>query len=56
MEIAGFVTEHYNKIMKKVNGVDFVTYELICDILAEEVKEKQDLEDMLNQLKIREYN
>jgi len=29
MEIAGFVTEHYNKIMKKVNGVDFVTYELI---------------------------
>jgi bacterioferritin len=52
MEIAGIVTEHYNQIMKKVNGVDFVTYELVSDILAEEVKEEQDLEDILSQLEI----
>lgn len=52
MEIAGNVTEHYNEIMKKVNGVDFVTYELVSNILAEEVKEEQDLEDILSQLEI----
>ncbi|MFQ5941541.1 MAG: ferritin-like domain-containing protein [Nitrososphaerales archaeon] len=52
MEIAGIVTEHYNKIMKKVNGVDFVTYELVGEILSEEVKEEQDLEDILSQLEI----
>lgn len=52
MEIAGIVTEHYNKIMQKAHGVDFVTYELVGEILAEEVKEEQDLEDILSQLEI----
>lgn len=52
MEIAGIVTEHYNKIMKKVNGIDFVTYELVAEILVEEVKEEQDLQDILSQLEI----
>ncbi|MEE8132494.1 MAG: ferritin-like domain-containing protein [Nitrososphaerales archaeon] len=52
MEIAGIVTENYNKILMKVNGVDFVTYELVSDILAEEVKEEQDLEDILSHLEI----
>ncbi len=52
MEIAGNVTEHYNEIMKKVDGVDYVTYELVSDILTEEVKEEQDLEDILSQLEI----
>jgi bacterioferritin len=52
MEIAGVVTEHYNKIMKKVNGIDFVTYELVAEILVEEVKEEQDLQDILSQLEI----
>lgn len=52
MEIAGAVSEHYNEIMKKVNGVDFATYEIVSEILAEEVKEEQDLEDMLTQLEI----
>ncbi|MGH9909334.1 MAG: ferritin-like domain-containing protein [Nitrososphaerales archaeon] len=50
MEIAGIVAEHYNKIMHKVKDVDFVTYEIVSDILAEEVKEEQDLEDILSQL------
>lgn len=52
MEIEGIVIEHYNKIMQKVHGKDFVTYELINDLLAEEVKEEQELEDMLTQLEI----
>jgi bacterioferritin len=52
MEIASAVVEHYNGIMKKVNGVDFVTYEIVSDILTEEVKEEQDLEDILSKLEI----
>jgi len=52
MEIAGKVIEHYNEISKKTQHTDYVTYETVADILTEEVKEEQDLEDILTNLEV----
>ena len=52
MEIAGKVVEHYNNIINKVKDTDYVTFEIVGDILSEEVKEEQDLEDILTKLEI----
>ncbi len=52
MEIAGKVTEHYNEIAKKTQHTDYVTYEIVTEILIEEVKEEQDLEDILTNLEV----
>jgi len=52
MEIAGKVIEHYNVITKKTQHDDYVTYEIVSEILTEEVKEEQDLEDILTNLEV----
>ncbi len=52
MEIEGMAIKHYNELVKKSKDVDFVTFELANEILADEVKEEQDLEDILSKLEI----
>ena len=52
MEIEGEAIKHYNALVKKSKDVDFVTFELANEILADEVKEEQDLEDILTKLEI----
>ncbi len=36
----------YNKIAAKTQGKDHVTYQLVCHILAEEVKHEETMEDL----------
>ncbi|RMF30512.1 MAG: hypothetical protein D6752_03925 [Candidatus Nitrosothermus koennekii] len=52
IEIEGKAIKHYNELVKKSKDVDFVTFELATDILADEVKEEQDFEDILTKLEI----
>ncbi|MEM2923152.1 MAG: ferritin-like domain-containing protein [Candidatus Nitrosocaldus sp.] len=54
LEMEGHVIEHYNELIKKVKDVDYATYDILQDILVEEVKEEQDLEDILARLELRE--
>ncbi|GBC72942.1 hypothetical protein HRbin04_00337 [archaeon HR04] len=54
LEIEGLAIEHYNELIKRVKDVDYTTYDILQDILVEEVKEEQDLEDILARLELRE--
>ncbi|MEM0030632.1 MAG: ferritin-like domain-containing protein [Candidatus Nitrosocaldus sp.] len=54
LEIEGLAIEHYNELIKRVKDVDYATYDILQDILVEEVKEEQDLEDILARLELRE--
>ena len=52
IEIEGIAIKHYNELAKRSKDVDFVTFELATDILSDEVKEEQDLEDILTKIEI----
>ncbi|MCS7140948.1 MAG: ferritin-like domain-containing protein [Candidatus Nitrosocaldus sp.] len=54
LEIEGKAIEHYNELIKKVKDADYATYDILQDILVEEVKEEQDLEDILAKLELVE--
>jgi bacterioferritin len=55
LEIEGKAIEHYNESIKKVKDIDYTTYDILQDILVEEVKEEQELEDILAKLEIEDY-
>jgi Protein distantly related to bacterial ferritins len=55
LEIEGKAIEHYNESIKKVKDIDYATYDILQDILVEEVKEEQELEDILARLEIKHY-
>jgi len=54
LEMEGIVIEYYNELIKKIKDVDYATYDILQDILVEEVKEEQDLEDILTRLELEE--
>ncbi|MFQ5969900.1 MAG: hypothetical protein ACE5J2_05355 [Nitrososphaerales archaeon] len=43
--------EHYNNIINKAKDADYV-FEIVGDILSEDVKEEQDVEDILTKREI----
>ncbi len=56
LEIEGKAIEHYNESIKKVKDIDYATYDILQDILVEEVKEEQELEDILARLEFGDYS
>jgi bacterioferritin len=54
LEFEGRAVENYNNIVKKASEIDdFVTRNLATTILADEVKDEQHIEDVLNVLEIK---
>ena len=44
--------ETYNKIIKTIKDKDFVTYNIIIQILTDEVEHEEDLENLLEDIKL----
>lgn len=55
LEIEGKAIGHYNESIKKIKDIDYATYDILQDILVEEVKEEQELEDILTRLEFGDY-
>jgi bacterioferritin len=46
LELEGNVIEYYNKLAKKYFGKDYVSFQLVSEILASEVSEEEALENL----------
>jgi bacterioferritin len=42
--------EFYNKLLKKLEGKDFITYQMITTILADEIEHEEDLQNLAEDL------
>ncbi|MBS1268830.1 MAG: DNA protection during starvation protein [Nitrosopumilus sp.] len=52
LDFERYAIAHYNELAGNTQGKDHVTYHLALDLLSDEAKDEQDIEDILNRLEI----
>ena len=52
LDFERYAIAHYNELASSTQGNDHVTYHLALDLLSDEAKDEQDIEDILDKLEI----
>ena len=52
LEFERTAIEHYNELASSTQGKDHITYHLALDLVTDEAKDEQDIEDILDKLEI----